>query len=80
MENNRAWLSKVAEDLNELQQVPQYANDRIMDMLARIIELLEELKGMQVCLDSGVLVGELAEPMNQRLGTIYNRNNRINAR
>ena len=80
LENNRAWLSKVAEDLNELQQVPQYANDRIMDMLARIIELLEELKGMQVCLDSGVLVGELAEPMNQRLGTIYNRNNRINAR
>lgn len=80
LENNRAWLSRVAEDLNELQQVPQYANDRIMDMLARIIELLEELKGMQVCLDSGVLVGELAEPMNQRLGTIYNRNNRINAR
>lgn len=80
LENNRAWLSKVAEDLNELQQVPQYANDRIMDMLARIIELLEELKGMQVCLDSGVLVGELAEPMNQRLGTIYNRNNRANTR
>ena len=80
LENNKAWLSRVAEDLNELQQVPQYADDRIVNMLARIIALLEELKRMQVCLDSGALVGELAEPMNQKLGMIYNRNNRINAR
>ena len=80
LENNKAWLSRVAEDLNELQQVPQYADDRIVNMLARIIALLEELKGMQVCLDSGVLVGELAQPMNQKLGTIYSRNNRANTR
>lgn len=78
LENNRAWISRVAEDLNEFQ--PRYTDDRIMDMLARIIELLEELKGMQVCLDSGALVGELAQPINQRLGTIYNRNNRANTR
>jgi len=80
LENNKAWISRVAEDMNKLQQVPQYADDRIVNMLARIIVLLEELKGMQVCLDSGALVGELAQPMNQKLGMIYNRNNRVYTR
>lgn len=79
LENNRKWLSRLAEDLNEIQQSrnPQYMdNDRITAMLARIIELLEELTGMQIYLDSGALVGGLAEPMNKRLGMIYTQNMR----
>lgn len=46
--------------------------------LNRIIELLESLTGTKIYLDSGVLVGELAEPINKKLGVIYNRNIRGN--
>lgn len=82
LHNNRKWLLKLAEDLDEIQQgrQPQYNNDRLEAMMRRIIELLEMQQGMQICLDSGVLVGELATPINKRLGEIYNKNNRGNTR
>ena len=83
LHNNKKWLSRLATDLDEIQQgrQPQYANnDRLEAMMQRIIELLEKQQGMQVCLDSGVLVGELAAPINKRLGEIYSKNNRGNTR
>ena len=83
LHNNKKWLSKLAEDLDEIQRdrTPQYANtDRLEAMMQRIIELLEKQQGMQICLDSGVLVGELTTPINKRLGEIYNKNNRGNTR
>lgn len=82
LHNNKKWLSKLAEDLDEIQQgkQPQYNNDRLEAMMQRIIELLEKQQGMQVCLDSGVLVGELTTPINKKLGEIYNKNNRGNTR
>lgn len=82
LHNNKKWLSKLAEDLDEIQQgrQPQYNTDRLEAMMQRIIELLEKQQGMQVCLDSGVLVGELTTPINKKLGEIYNKNNRGNTR
>ena len=84
LHNNKKWLSRLAEDLDEIQQdrIPQqYANtDRLEAMMQRIIELLEKQQGMQICLDSGVLVGELTTPINKRLGEIYSKNNRGNTR
>lgn len=75
LENNRAWLSRVAEDLNEIQAQSghfQYGNNQdVLVRLNKIIELLESLMGMKVCLDSGALVGELAPAMDARLGRIY---------
>lgn len=72
LENNRAWLSKVAEDLNELQMTKQPgSNIDILPRLNRIIELLENLFGMQIRLDSGALVGELAPAVDARLGRMY---------
>ncbi len=72
LENNRAWLSKVAEDLNELQMTKQpAANIDILPRLNRIIELLDNLFGMQIRLDSGALVGELAPAVDARLGRMY---------
>lgn len=77
LENNRAWLSRLAVDLDQIQQGRRSAMDeRTESLLEHIIVLLESLQNRQVLLDSGVLVGELAEPMNKRLGEIYNRNNR----
>ena len=72
LENNRAWLSKVAEDLNELQMTKQPSgNVDILPRLNRIIELLDNLFGMQIRLDSGALVGELTPAVDARLGRMY---------
>lgn len=78
LERNKAWLSKVAEDLNEIQQAngSMVSTDGIIQRMNRIIALLEELLGMKICLDSGALVGELAPAMDARLGKIYTRTNR----
>ena len=78
LENNRAWLSRVAEDLNELQQAKQpiFNDEAVLNRLNKIIELLQSLLGMNICLDSGVLVGELAPAMDARLGRLYDRGNR----
>ena len=78
LENNRAWLSRLAEDLNEIQQRngSMVSDEALVQRLNRIIELLERLLGMNIYLDSDVLVGELAPAMDARLGKIYNRRNR----
>ena len=78
LENNKAWLSRLAVELDQIQsQKPQkIANDRMETLMEHIIVLLEGMQNRQICLDSGVLVGELAEPINKRLGVIYNKNNR----
>ena len=80
LENNRAWLSRLAEDLNEIQQANGrvISDEEIIQRMNRIIELLERLLGMNIYLDSNVLVGELAPAMDARLGKIYNRTNRGN--
>ena len=80
LENNRAWLSRLAEDLNEIQMTngQPISNDAMLLRLNRIIELLEKLLQMGIYLDSGTLVGELAPAMDARLGLIYARTNRGN--
>jgi phage-related protein len=82
LENNRAWLSRLAEDLNEIQmnRFPVGNNSDVISRMNRIIELLEKLLGLNIYLDSGVLVGELAPAMDARLGKIYSHTNRINKR
>lgn len=59
-------------------------NALILDALTvrmnRIIELMEQMLGMSIYLDSGVLVGELAPAIDTRLGKIYSRTNRGNTR
>jgi len=82
LENNRAWLSNVAEDLNELQRTEtKPGNDAdIITRMNRIIALLENLFGMQIRLDSGALVGELAPAVDARLGRMYRTASRGNAR
>lgn len=78
LEHNRAWLSKVAEDLNDLQmRNPQsISNERVVARLTRIIELLEQMLGLKVYLDSGALVGELAPAIDARMGRMYRRTSR----
>lgn len=54
--------------------------DALTVRLNRIIELMEQLLGMEICLDSGVLVGELTPAIDARLGKMYSRTSRGNTR
>ena len=78
LEHNRAWLSKVAEDLNDLQMTKQQpiSNEAVVARLTKIIGLLEQMLGMKICLDSGALVGELAPAIDARMGRMYRRTSR----
>ncbi len=57
-------------------------NSQIISVLVEqnrmLIDFLSKHMPKEVVLDSGVLVGELTDPINRRLGTIYNRNIRGN--
>lgn len=78
LEHNKAWLSKVAEDLNDLQMrnSQSISNESVVARLTKIIELLEQMLGMNVYLDSGALVGELAPAIDARMGRMYRRTSR----
>jgi hypothetical protein len=81
LERNRAWLSQVAQDLNELQGQPKSSIDqRIYSMMNQIIELLEEMTNMKVCLESGVLVGELTPAIDRQLSDRWFHSQRGNVR
>ena len=82
LENNRAWLSKVADDLNKLQgnNFRNGNSSEITSMLNRAIDLLEDIARMKVCLDSGVMVGELIPAIDSRLSDRWNHAKRGNTR
>ena len=70
LEHNRAWLSRVAEDLHVLQmqdKASDNTNPQIVSMLRQVILLLENLTNIQMVLDSGILVGELVPAIDGRM-------------
>jgi hypothetical protein len=83
LERNRAWLSRVAEDLNELQgsnvRDPQQFRN-IENALNRVVDLLEDLARTKIYLDSGVMVGELVPAIDGRLSDRWNHALRGNTR
>lgn len=82
LEHNKAWLSRVAEDLNELQggSFRNGNNQEITSLLNRAIDLLEDLARMKICLDSGAMVGELVPAIDGRLADRWNHSRRGNTR
>ena len=82
LEKNKAWLSKDAQDLNELQQgsQPVQKDSRLYSILNRIVDLLDDLNAMQICLDSGVLVGELTPAIDNQLAIRWQHSRRGNTR
>lgn len=83
LEHNTAWLSRVAEDLSDLQRQnsPAYAdNARIYSALQTIIDLLHTMTGMKVVLESGTLVGALTPAIDRQLSDRWNHARRGNSR
>jgi hypothetical protein len=60
--------------------IQSVSNDAMIARLNKIIELLEKLLQMNICLDSGVLVGELVPAIDAGLGRMYSKSNRGNTR
>lgn len=82
LERNKAWLSKVAEDLNELQNnvVRDGSGYEITVLLNRAIDLLEDISAKKIYLDSGAMVGELVPAIDGRLSDRLNHVMRGNTR
>lgn len=79
LENNHGWLSKVAADLNKMRGSAVDAQ-QILAMLNRIIDLLGGVANMRVCLESGVLVGELTPAIDRQLSDRWSHSMRGNTR
>ena len=84
LEQNRAWLSRVAEDLYDIQQKKgSYQNgidSQLMALLNHISEQLDKLAELRVYLNSGTLVGELMPAIDGRLASNYSHALRGNTR
>lgn len=80
LEKNTGWIDKVAERMKGSINTEWSDTTGIQILLERIISTLEELKKMNISLDSGVLVGELTPRIDSRLGDIYRKTNRMNTR
>ncbi len=84
LERNKAWLSRVAEDLHEIQLKSgsfQNGNDpRMFALLNHISEQLDRLAELKVYLDSGAMVGELVPVIDGRLASRYTHAMRGNTR
>ena len=84
LENNKAWVSKVAEDLHEIQLKSgsfQNGNDhQLMALLNHISEQLDKLAELRIYLNSGALVGELVPAIDGRMADRYSHALRGNTR
>lgn len=81
LERNKAWLRKVAEDLNELQGTSRSGGSyEVTSLLNRVIDLLEDLARMKIYLDSGAMVGELVPAIDGRLSDRWSHVKRGNTR
>jgi phage-related protein len=84
LEHNKAWLSKVAEDLHDIQMqngtFQKGSDQQLYAMLNHISEQLEQLAKLRVYLNSGALVGELIPAIDGRLADRWNHALRGNTR
>lgn len=82
LENNRAWLSKLAVDLSEIQGENRRESEQkqITPLLHKIIAMLEDITKMQVYLDSGALVGAIIPAVDVSLSDRWRHSLRGNVR
>ena len=84
LERNRAWLSRVAEDLYEIQaqrgSVQEGIDPRLLALLNHISEQLDKLAELKIYLNSGALVGELVPAIDGRMADRWSHAMRGNTR
>lgn len=84
LEHNKAWLSRVAEDLYDIQlEKGSYHNGidpQLMALLNHISEQLDKLAELRIYLNSGALVGELVPAIDGLMADRWNHALRGNTR
>ena len=84
LERNKAWISRVAEDLHEIQlQSGTFQNGKdpqLQALLNHISEQIDRLAEMKIYLNSGAMVGELVPAIDGRLKDRYTHAMRGNTR
>lgn len=65
LHNNKKWINAVADDMNGA-----LGGSQAVALLQDVRSLLEQLVGAGIYLDTGVMVGALAKPMDKKLGQI----------
>lgn len=68
LENNRAWTQAVARDMTGA-----LGGEEVTKRLDAILDALEDLAGMKIQLDTGALVGSLADPLDREFGMMTRR-------
>lgn len=67
LEKNTGWINKLADKLN---------NSGGNDVVGKIDELIKAITSMNIVLDTGTMVGEMAPAMDAQLGDIYSAKER----
>ena len=84
LEHNKAWISRVAQDLHEIQldsgSFQNGTDSRLFPLLNHISEQLDKLAELRVYLNSGALVGELVPAIDGRLADRWQHAQRGNVR
>lgn len=75
LHNNRKWVSAVAQDMDAA--IGGGSGSQILAILMDILAAIEELAEMGIFLDKDRLVGELAKPMDRKLGQIQAKKARV---
>ncbi len=68
LERNKQWISAVARDMDTV--MGGRTSAQVVAVLMDILEAIEDLAGMGIFLDKDKLVGELAKPMDRKLGQL----------
>ena len=71
LEKETAWISRIAQKMNELQELnPGHSNIALASKMDEMIQTIKNMKST-IVLDSGVLVGETLNQIDEGLGNNY---------
>jgi phage-related minor tail protein len=71
LEKETGWINRIAQKMNELQDVNQ--NNNVVALSAKLDEMIQTMKALKstIVLDTGVLVGETINQIDEQLGNNY---------
>lgn len=75
LHQNQEWISAVARDMDAA--LGGTSGGKVLDVLTAIQASLEAIAEAGICLDTGALVGALAQPMDRRLGQLQAAKGRL---
>lgn len=71
LEKETGWINRIAKKMNEFQDAnPNYNNSALAEKMDELIQTTKKLKS-SIVLDTGVLVGETINQIDERLGDNY---------